>query len=139
MPIMTLQKTMTPTSDRPVDDAVNDCARVAARMIISSIPYMRFRPIQSAIYPNTNCPITVPTEVATLMAVSPLVGITPLEVCQYTRPSIAVVRLIAKIWKHPSQPVFPGSGWRHHTYIIRIGEEACTGHDHSTNMVPSER
>src|ERR1700733_1844181 len=98
---MILQKTMTPTNDRLVDDAVKDCARVAARMIMSSIPYMRFRPIQSAIYPNTTCPITVPTEVATLMAVSLLVGITPLEVCQNTRPSIAVVRLIAKIWKHP--------------------------------------
>src|SRR2546421_12983287 len=110
MPIMTLQKTMTPTNDRPVDDALNDCARVAARMIISSIPYMGFRPIQSAIYPNSNCPITVPTEVETLMAVMPLVGITPLEVCQYTRPSIAVVRLIAMIWKYPSQSLFPGSG-----------------------------
>ena len=107
MPMRTLQKTMIPTSDIARDDALRDCARVAARMIMSSTPYMRFRPSQSAMYPKTSCPITVPDDVATLMAVSLLLGIMPLwEVCQYTRPSIAVVRFIAKILSHHGQHFF---------------------------------
>lgn len=52
-------------------------ARVEKMMIISSMPYMRFRPMRSASHPKNSWPMTVPPEVDTLIAVSALEGILP--------------------------------------------------------------
>lgn len=53
--------------------------RVVTIMMISSTPYIFFRPIQSAMTPNPTWPTTVPQEVATLMAVSSWLEILPLK------------------------------------------------------------
>jgi hypothetical protein len=98
MPIITLQKTMTPTMLTAGDALHRDSARVAVMMIINSIPYIFFRPSRSARYPKTIMPKTVPTFGATFMRFDASDGMFPLLCgsCQYTIPIIDITRPMAK-------------------------------------------
>jgi len=77
MPISTRQKTITPTREIPGELEARAWARVAKMMMMSSRPYIFLRPTMSARIPKPSCPRTVPPDVATLMAVSALVGMAP--------------------------------------------------------------
>jgi len=69
-------------------------------IMISSSPYIFLRPTTSARYPKPSCPITVPPDVETLIAVSEWGGRVPCDFESWKKdiPSIAVTKLIAKIW-----------------------------------------
>ncbi len=68
---------MMPTIEIPGESDESAWASVAKMIMISSSPYIFLRPTTSAKYPKPSCPMTVPPDVATLMAVSELGGIVP--------------------------------------------------------------
>lgn len=98
IPMITRQKMMRPVMETATEGELNAWASVAKIMMINSSPYIFLRPTTSARYPKANCPMTVPPDVATLIAVSLLGGMVPaLEECQKTIPNMAVTRLMAKM------------------------------------------
>jgi hypothetical protein len=126
---------MTPTMFMEGELEVRAWARVAKMITINSRPYILFRPTTSARAPNPSCPTTVPAEVATLMAVSEFVGMTPLDFGQYTTPNIVVRR--PNDCKQ-SSTAYSGAELTNTENIIGICEETNTGDNTSADMVPDD-
>lgn len=122
---------------------------------MSSMPYIFLRPTMSARIPKPICPITVPVEVATLMAVSALEGIFPGEwvvflngelglvlrsvgcaYCQNTTPNMDTTMLTAKRSYASTRGI---NSHIDHPFVSHTCEEADTGDDNGTNMVPAKR
>src|SRR5215471_2546684 len=124
----TRQKTRTPTMEMDLEFEERACARVAKMMIINSSPYIRFRPTMSASQPKPTWPRTVPPDVATLMAVSELLGIFPLLDWKKTTPSMELTRLMAKrsyaSVKKPTPATTIARTWYHPKGALSISAKA---------------
>src|ERR1700722_3149811 len=130
----------TPTNDTAFEGEHSACARVAEMIIMSSIPYIFFRPRRSARYRKPTWPITAPAEVATLIAVSELCGMTPpFDSCQKTIPIIAVVNWMANNYVEGiSTHSAISREMKCAPHTVSISEEANTSDHNQSGMIPSE-
>ena len=139
----TRQKIITPTIDMEGELDDKAWARVAKIMMISSSPYILFRPTISARIPNPTCPMTVPPEVATYWSVRGSLGAqspsphTYLDCGVCTRidhSRFAGAHGIVEV-----DDTQHGGHQAHGKDIVGIGEETDARDGDGAHMIPAER